>query len=367
MATLHPALPPNPSLVAILLVIRMHASPPRLVFHYPPTPNVSNITQTAPPAHASWYGGASTGADGDESSTEQSSDSDEDRSLAGSHLGSDTDREEEKRSKTGSLRSKRDGSKQHTGASTRPPGGRRDIDVELEAGSGDEDEDNVLAGDHTSGRNIDATGTYQPDWDRVFGFDGDALSKLLTPNQAFNKRRFEIGIDNLVFVGSPMFIKDDGTWKKQRQQHKGTGKKPQPPGQDEIAKKDHVDQHGNQAGESEPVSRGNDSNAEYELPPGFEAAYGHGLMSGAASALTSGAASEVASLSEADNYLTMFHVIFAMNPPALEYHTRVDGMYEHVARKMARFLRHEQAHRNFVRDEAIKILSMKEKAKETRR
>ena len=58
--------PPNPSLVAILLVIKS-LSGPRLVFHYPPHPvGPANAT----PQHPQWYGtSGSTLTDDDDDST----------------------------------------------------------------------------------------------------------------------------------------------------------------------------------------------------------------------------------------------------------------------------------------------------------
>lgn len=350
MATLSPALPPNPSLLAILLVIRTRSGQPRLVFHYPPTPTLSSTTQTAPPAHASWYGGASTGADDDTSSSDQSSDSDDDRSAIGGRSDGEFD---EKRSKTGSWKSRRDGSKQHTGTSARLPSGRRDIDDELETGSGDEDGRNILSPDRNTGRVTgDGSEQYQPDWERVLGFDVNALSNLLTPTRAFNKRRFEIGIDNLVFLGAPMFLKADGTWKKQKKL------------KIKAKKRISLDQDEEIEDTSQDTTNGKevDPDTDIDLISGFEAAYGHGLVSGAASAL----ASEVASINEIEIQMNMFHIVFVMNPPALEYCVRVDDMYDHVVKKLAKFLKHEQARRNFVWEESIKILSMKDKAKENR-
>jgi nitrogen permease regulator 3-like protein len=362
MSTSTPALPPNPSLVALLLVIRSRAGQPRLVFHYPPSPSVSSTSQTAPPAHASWYGGASTGADGDESSTELTSDSDDDGSTKQSHTGSDTEREEDKRAKTNSLKSKRDGSKQHTATSVPHRSGRRGIDDELEGGSGDDEDDVDMSTGHHAGRlDNDLSGGYRPEWERVLGFDVDALSQLLTPSRTFNKRRFEIAIDNLVFLGSPMFVRADGKWKK-RKGHGPSFKKRQ--GSEQTNGTDVASDPHQNAEQSIGESRRNPYSSDIDLISGFEAAYGHGLDPGAASALQSGAASEVASINETENQMTMFHVIFVMNPPALEYHVRVNDMYDHIVKRLAKYLKVEQARRNLVWEESIKILSMKEKAKD---
>ncbi|KAF2094882.1 hypothetical protein NA57DRAFT_8741, partial [Rhizodiscina lignyota] len=365
------ALPPNPSLLAILLVIRTRAGQPRLVFHYPPTPSVSSTTQTAPPAHASWYGGASTGAEGDESSTEDSTDSDDDaQSTVASQVGSEVDREEEKRSKSGSL-SKRDGSKGRTVGSVksgRVTGARRDIDDELEGGSGDDEDESGLPSDQQA-NNADGheSGSHRPlPWDQILGFEADTLSKLLTPGRAFNKRTFETGIDNLVFLSAPMFAREDGAWRKHKKRKIKRRNRPKP---------DHREEHESSHDDAHPAPVDSDSgidvrngrtDPDVDFVSGFESAYGHGLISGAASALPSGAASEVASLSDNENQMTMFNVIFVMNPPALEYHLRVDDIYDHAAKKLAKYLKHEQGRRDYVWDQAMRILAIKEKARESR-
>lgn len=355
MSSTTPPLPPNPSLLAILLVIRSKAREPRLVFHYPLSSSVSSTTQTAPPAHSSWFGGASTGIEGDESSDEHSSDTDDDtHSDIASRVGSDAGHEEERRSKSGSWRSR---SKPYTAGSrsTVRPGGRRDIDDELEAGSGDDgDEGEMDEGVDLEGGAVNGSGAARAlDWERVLGFEAGALSKLLTPPRAFNKRRFEVGIDNLVFLGAPMFVREDGNWKKRKHRKvkaKGDGK----------AMPDD--------GTVSPRSSAKKVNGDsvIEMPPGFEAGYGHDTMSGAASAFGSSLPSDAASaIDDAD--MTMFHVIFVMNPPALEHNLRVDDMYEHVAKWYAKFLKHEQAERSFVSEESRKILAIKEKAREARK
>lgn len=371
MSTVTPTLPPNPSLLAILLVIRTRSGQPRLVFHYPPNPSLSNTTQTAPPAHASWYGGASTGAEGDESSSEQSSDSDDDtRSASASQTGSEVDHGEDKRSKSGSWRRKRNGSRQRTVDSVksgRGPGAKRDIDDEIEGGSDENNADNDIPSEkRTGGADGDESGSYRPlDWERVLAFDGNALSKLLSPGRAFNKRRFEIGIDNLVFLGTPMFAREDGTWKKHKKHKPKLKKRPSSRNLEELTGKQLPDGLPGDSDSGVDIRNGK-SDPDVDIVSSFESAYGHGLVSGAASAFASGAASEVASLSDNESQMTMFHVVFVMNPPALEYHLRMDDMYDHVAKKFAKYLKHEQSYRNYVWDEATKILNMKEKAMEAR-
>ena len=55
--------------------------------------------------------------------------------------------------------------------------------------------------------------------------------------------------------------------------------------------------------------------------------------------------------------LKMFHVVFVLDPPPLEYHLRTKEMYDHVIKKFSRALRWEQARSNYVSKEASAISS----------
>ena len=52
------------------------------------------------------------------------------------------------------------------------------------------------------------------DWETVLGFKTDALEKMLSPSKEYNKKRFELGVESIVFLGAPMFVREDGLWKK---------------------------------------------------------------------------------------------------------------------------------------------------------
>lgn len=64
--------------------------------------------------------------------------------------------------------------------------------------------------------------------------------------------------------------------------------------------------------------------------------------------------------------MTMFNVVFVLNPPALEYQLRTGEMYDNVIRKFSKDLKYEQAKTNYVWRESKAILNLKNKAKENR-
>lgn len=60
--------------------------------------------------------------------------------------------------------------------------------------------------------------------------------------------------------------------------------------------------------------------------------------------------------------MRMFHVVFVLNPPVIEYSFRIEEMYHHIISKFVGSLRHEQAKSNYVWDEVSKIMQVRDRA-----
>jgi hypothetical protein len=325
-------LPPASNLHAILLVTKSRSLGPRLVFHYPPlSPSAAALAAAKDP---SWYRNESSTASVDS----HSSDSDWDSSTE-----ADDNDDLELGSRTSGRGSGRTG-----------PSGSRD---RLKLGIGgwgrqetidEEDTDN----DH-NGNGRYRGGDY--DWNSVLGFKVDALEKILTPSGEYNKRRFELGVEGIVFVGAPMFVREDGLWKKLRRKKKKKS---------ELQKIEDGDLVGNLSiAEEEEIEP-----EPFVYPPGFEPGYGHETLSVPGSAAPSEAGSDARSNSTVghdDNPdMTMFNIVFVLNPPALEYQRRVKEMYDNVTRKYAKALKYEQARFQYVWKESKRIIDIKQRAKE---
>lgn len=63
--------------------------------------------------------------------------------------------------------------------------------------------------------------------------------------------------------------------------------------------------------------------------------------------------------------MTMFNVVFVMDPPLLEYSMRVKEIYENIIKKFAKALKWEQARTDYVWRESQHILQLRRKARET--
>ena len=85
---------------------------------------------------------------------------------------------------------------------------------------------------------------------------------------------------------------------------------------------------------------------------------------GAVSEAPSDIKSTSTSSGNSSNEMTMFHVVFVMNPPPREHHVRVADMHDNVVKKFAKALKYEQASTGYVWTEAKKILDLRAQAKQ---
>jgi hypothetical protein len=340
-------LPPASNLQAVLLVTKSRSLGPRLVFHYPPlSPSAAALAANKAPA---WFvNHTSTG-----SVESHSSDSEWDSSTE--NEGGEDDIEVGSRTSAG-RGSGRTSASHRDREKYRPGGGgawgrqenidEDDGDLDGKAGGKENGEGKEKGGDH--------------DWNTVLGFKVDALEKMLCPSNGFNKKRFELGVESMVFVGAPVYVRDDGLWKKGRRR-----KKQKPLDSDLLANLKLEEEE--EESKSSVKASGSTVMEPFDYPQGFEPGYGHGLMSGAASGAASEVGSDTRSNSTSENAapdMTMFNVVFVLNPPALEYQLRVQEMYDNVTRKYAKALKYEQARSQYVWKESKNIIDIKQRGKE---
>ncbi|MCJ1322109.1 Nitrogen permease regulator 3 [Xylographa vitiligo] len=304
----HCVLPPNPSLVAIILMIKTRAGI-HDVFHYPPNPG-----HDKPHVKLDY-----------ENSSEESVDSSEDDGYSSP----EDDRPED----------------DHDATST---GNTNDVDID-ESGS-------------ASPQKSDIHGWRRPDVSRN-GFLGlpVGLQHFLCPDAKAHKKRFEMSIDGRVFLGWPIYSREDGLW--QRKKKSKVAKAPMIDVDVKSASTEHTaDVHARQSSvqldEDLGETTSNDTGIEdHKIPELLSSPDVH------------------ESYEQADEYrqnkdtaalglkemLNMFHVVFVMNPPPLEYQLRVEQMYDHVVKKFTRALKWEQSRSNFVLNEAQKIRTLEAK------
>ncbi|KAL9009227.1 MAG: hypothetical protein Q9173_005729 [Seirophora scorigena] len=297
-------LPPNPCLVAILLVVKINAEP-RIVFHYPPRPGKDNT-------HITRYLAAQ------EKEKDGSSSTDDESSTSHDEIAVDNDNPKESK----------------TGVNT------PELDVEDPASVSPE-------------KNAMWDSQYgKTKWSDLFGLPSAGLARLLCPPPSSDKQKFEMSIDDKVFVGRPVFARDRDSWQKKKTERKAKAKstatddKPT----EALAKgtaSDPTSGHDEHASTDASEHESDHCEARKSRQPNRTAAHrGHFNHSG----IEPNAQAEQSKVSK--EVLNMFHVVFVLNPPPLEYQLRVKDMYDHVVRKFAKALKWVQARSNYVLREA---------------
>ncbi|KAI9801009.1 MAG: hypothetical protein M1825_003543 [Sarcosagium campestre] len=297
-----PLLHPHPSLVALYLVIETRDGP-RFVFHYPPEPK-----DTPPPVSSTAYEGSI--ADDIE---EESWGPDEDETYARSSLGA-----------SGSL----DGRKRSAGR------------------VGSED--------------LTQSPSHEAAWERVCGLSTAALESVLIPHRSFKKRKFELSLEPLTYLSYPVFVREDGSWKKRS---KKARKKPKHSTRQQAPEEsrglDRAVLSSTEDGEPAPYG-GARSDSE-----GDDTAIEGKTADLDLDAIEDDSDRKSVATDEDCKAMTVFNMVFVMNPPLLEHNLRIANMYENVAKKFAKALKFEQARTNWLWRESDLILSIKEKGKET--
>ena len=282
-------LPPNPCLLAILLITKARGGP-RQIFQYPPKPGKRNLRSRL---------------DHQQTSEEDSGSEDEDEDEVDS--------------------SSDDGEIDYNGDNSSP-----EEDGEKYA-EPDVDESGSISPEKSDSH------MWHPSQNGKTGYLGLSvnLPHLLCPPATAHKKKFEISIDGLTFLGWPVFAKEDGGWrrpKKKKMKRGSFGGSREGKG-----KEIHTD-------EEPSETSGRETTEDEQKSP-------LGLQSDTASTAT-GAESEEAQHQES---LNMFHVVFVMDPPPLEHQQRVSDMYKHVVKKFSRALKWEQARVDYVLKETVKL------------
>lgn len=315
-------LPPNPCLVAIILVARTLGDP-FIVFHYPPRPGEDNsrfkdiFKDTAVIDDSTT---SSSNEDSGESSTE----------------------DPKPRQKT-----------DESGKKDSPPDGD-------EFGSASPEKSD--------------TSRSRDGWSDLFGCQSSVLAKLLCPAATGCRKRFEVGLNDKVIVGRPVFAKSDGTWKRTKKIRRSSSRSNVTP---EKSKKDREETKGSKSihlgieendfsetfipdisAESQPDTP---EEALERVTTMYDIQSIEKELSLGETKRTSNASSV---RSQSEKPLIMFNVVCVLQPPPLEYHLRVKEMYDNVIKKLSKALRWEQSQSNFVANEVASMASSRNRGVE---
>lgn len=135
----------------------------------------------------------------------------------------------------------------------------------------------------------------KPPSNRILGFEPEHISEMLSPPRDMCNRRFEIMLENVVFLGLPVHVQSNGSWRPKKRSHR--------------------EKSGQNDGTSSEKS-------------------GHTM--------------------------SMFHLVFVMNPPEIERNYRTDEMFYYVVSKLSLVLRYEQLKSEYVWNQVKLISKLKE-------
>ena len=307
-------LPPNPSLVAIILITKTGAGP-RHVFHYPPSPGKDN---------------PQIRLDHEDSSDEESSSS---SNPGYSSL------EDEK-------------SSDDEGTNFRNEAGHVVPDID-ESGSISPEKNDDTAWERFRQRQNNFLGLPV------------GLEHLLCPPRTSHKSKFEISIDRLTFLGWPVFSRENGEWQKKKKR-----KKPKLRDNVRITTQNKDNTTSQKLGnefrrmslqvEGELIQTSGDDSTIEDLEATAWDEKAVALEDTRNRAEENKRSKDLADFKGKET-LNMFHVVFVLDPPPLEHQLRISDMYNHVVKKFSRALRVEQAQSSYIVREVEKIRELEAK------
>ncbi|KAJ5370321.1 Nitrogen permease regulator 3 [Penicillium cataractarum] len=204
-------------------------------------------------------------------------------------------------------------------------------------------------------------GSSRPPWESLLGLPGSVWEKLLSPSRSWHKRRFEVGINDLALIGWPVFVREDGTWRKQRRK-----KKKKPRAEWDGGELGHNENAEDGQGEEDPATSPDLGGSVATITELTLTASPTEVKRASAASGKLGKQPEDSLDPEDKDQMTMFNVVFVMDPPLLEYSMRVKEIYENIIKKFAKALKWEQARTDYVWRESQHILQVRRKARETK-
>ncbi|KAL7942361.1 nitrogen permease regulator of amino acid transport activity 3 domain-containing protein [Trichoderma barbatum] len=165
-------------------------------------------------------------------------------------------------------------------------------------------------------------------WEHVAGFPSRDLAGILTPARPYHKKLFQLSLDPLLCVSYPIHVPENGKWKKTKKANQAKANKdadegiaPDEPNPLPIIKTEPC---------KEKAKEGKKDEADEEKR----------------------------------SSMTMFNLVFFLNPKKHETKELVDSLYSHIVKKVNKAYQYSQQHSEFVWKESKRILLAKDKARE---
>jgi hypothetical protein len=181
-------------------------------------------------------------------------------------------------------------------------------------------------------------------WEHLDAFSTKDLASILTPAKPYHKKCFQLTLDPLHIVTYPMHIREDGRWKKRKRSKKKRRDEEVTTGSDSWFTKNSV------------VTEVAEEPSETSTPEDPE-------QERTASKATNGSGGGSEN-GQDDGGMTMFNLVFILNPGRIDATSEVANVFEHVAKDVNKALRYAQNYSSYVWRESDMILTMKDRARE---
>ncbi|KAI1421630.1 nitrogen permease regulator of amino acid transport activity 3-domain-containing protein [Xylaria sp. FL1777] len=191
------------------------------------------------------------------------------------------------------------------------------------------------------------SGSHIVPWEHVAGYPTRDLESLLTPSRAFHKRLFQVSLDQLCFVSSPVYVHESGIWRKKKRQSKGRPPKSPENGAESIVTRD------------DPSSL----MLAPEVPQIESETFS---VAGDVAAGNTGSGIVLDETEEKKSGMTMFNLVFILKPKKHEAKELAETLYAHIIRKINKLFKYSQQKTDFVWKESKRILTLKDKNRESR-
>lgn len=189
------------------------------------------------------------------------------------------------------------------------------------------------------------------DTDKIFGFDAEFVAEFCSPEREMCNTRFEFTVDSFCFLGLPIHVDCNGKWRNsKRRKHTTRSKRSNSTATKGSKSASSISKPG--AKEPENHDRSESDNKLYDIDD---------VEHEDEEKDTSGTHNTTFVKDGLEKNMDMFHVCFVMNPPLVEYNSRVDDMFHYVVARLSLLLRYAEAKSNYVSKECHIILKEKEK------
>ena len=172
-------------------------------------------------------------------------------------------------------------------------------------------------------------------WEHVAGFPTKDLENILTPARAYHKRLFQVSLDSLYCLSYPVYVPESGIWKRKKK--KGAKER------------------------SSKVGDGDDPVRSDAVESLASAELSHTETKDMADQPATIAADEA---EEKKSGMTMFNLVFILNPRKHEIQELAETLYTHIIKKVNKAYKYTQQRNDFVWKESKRILALKDRGRE---